>query len=77
MAVAILSCGMDMPKPNQIKAYLELNTADAYKDVRRYEEELFENMIAKVSLKIFTNQLMDGSLIPFLHFVVQNLHNFE
>ena len=52
VAVALVSCGMEMPKPNQIKAYLELTTADAYNDVREFEDALFEKMVKKVTARL-------------------------
>lgn len=48
VAVAVVTCGMEMPKPNQIKAYLELDSADAYRDVKEYEREIFEKMVEKL-----------------------------
>lgn len=48
MAIAIVTCGMEMPKPNQIKAYLQLGSADSYKDAKEYENEVYDFMIKKV-----------------------------
>lgn len=56
-AIAVLTCGMEIPKPNQIKAYLEVGSADIYKEVKEYENEIYENMVKKVLISIFHNLL--------------------
>lgn len=39
-----------MPKPNQVKAYLELGSVDSYKDAKEYEHEIYESMATMVIL---------------------------
>lgn len=40
---------MEMPKPNQVKAYLELASVESYNETKEYEKEVYESMIKKVS----------------------------
>ncbi len=48
MAVAVVTCGMEMQKPSQIKAHLELDSVDAYKEVQLYEKEIYKKMVKQV-----------------------------
>ncbi|KAK7598364.1 hypothetical protein V9T40_006599 [Parthenolecanium corni] len=47
-AIAVVSCGMEMPKPNQMKAYLELASVESYNETKEYEKEVYESMIKKL-----------------------------
>lgn len=47
-AIAVVHGGMEIPKPNQIKAYLELASVDVYKEAKEYEVEIYERMVKKV-----------------------------
>lgn len=41
-----------MPKPNQIKAYLEMASVDSFKEVNEYEQQIYNVMVDKVSVDI-------------------------
>ncbi|XP_065219644.1 T-complex protein 1 subunit epsilon-like [Planococcus citri] len=47
-AIAIVGCGLEMPKPNQVKAYLEMASIDTFKEVKEYEQEIYNLMVNKL-----------------------------
>ncbi|XP_065216712.1 T-complex protein 1 subunit epsilon-like [Planococcus citri] len=47
-AIAVVACGLEMPKPNQVKAYLEMASVDTFKEVKEYEQEIYDLMVNKL-----------------------------
>lgn len=46
----MVACGLEMPKPNQVKAYLEMASVESFKEVKEYEQEIYEVMVKKVRI---------------------------